>query len=73
MRRSGRLACLTHRQIEVLGLVATGQQSRHRSDLVISRRTVDAHLRSIFTRLGIESDPDGNQRVLAVLNWLGES
>ena len=40
------------------------------TDLVISRRTVDAHLRSIFTKLGIEADPDGNQRVLAALDWL---
>ncbi|WP_242497944.1 hypothetical protein [Nocardioides glacieisoli] len=38
---------------------------------MISRRTVDAHLRSIFAKLGLESDPDGNQRVLAVLNWIG--
>lgn len=74
MRGSGRLACLTHREIEVLGLVATGRSNPGiAADLVISRRTVDAHLRSIFTKLGIESDPDGNQRVLAVLNWLGES
>lgn len=74
MRRSGRLACLTHREIEVLGLVATGRSNPGiAADLVISRRTVDAHLRSIFTKLGIESAPDGNQRVLAVLNWLGES
>lgn len=74
MRGSGRLACLTHREIEVLGLVASGRSNPGiAADLVISRRTVDAHLRSIFTKLGIESDPDGNQRVLAVLNWLGES
>ena len=34
------------------------------------RRTIDAHLRSIFTKLGIEADPNGNQRVLAALDWL---
>lgn len=73
VRGSGRLECLTRREIEVLGLVACGRSNPGiAADLVISRRTVDAHLRSIFTKLGIESDPDGNQRVLAVLNWIGE-
>lgn len=72
MRGSGRLTALTNREIEVLGLVATGLSNAGiAADLVISRRTVDAHLRSIFTKLGIEADPEGNQRVLAVLNWLG--
>lgn len=72
VRGSGRLECLTHREIEVLGLVASGRSNPGiAADLVISRRTVDAHLRSIFAKLGLESDPDGNQRVLAVLNWIG--
>lgn len=74
MRASGRLQCLTEREREVLGLVATGRSNPGiATDLVISRRTVDAHLRSIFTKLGIESDPEGNQRVLAVLNWIAAS
>ncbi|WP_416952526.1 response regulator transcription factor [Nocardioides sp. T5] len=72
MRGSDRLRSLTNREVEVLGLVATGRSNPGiAADLVISRRTVDAHLRSIFTKLGIEADPDGNQRVLATLNWLG--
>lgn len=71
MRATGRLRCLTEREHEVLGLVATGRSNPGiASELVISRRTVDAHLRSIFTKLGIEADPNGNQRVLAVLNWI---
>lgn len=66
-----RLQSLTEREIEVLGLVASGRSNAGvATDLVISRRTVDAHLRSIFTKLGIEADPDGNQRVLAALDWL---
>jgi len=72
LRHSGaRLQGLTEREIEVLGLVASGRSNAGvATDLVISRRTVDAHLRSIFTKLGIEADPDGNQRVLAALDWL---
>ena len=66
-----RLQGLTEREVEVLGLVASGRSNAGvATDLVISRRTVDAHLRSIFTKLGIEADPDGNQRVLAALDWL---
>lgn len=72
MRGSDRLQSLTSREVEVLGLVATGRSNPGiAADLVISRRTVDAHLRSIFTKLGIEADPEGNQRVLATLDWLG--
>lgn len=74
LRQGVRLRELTDREIEVLGLVATGRSNAGiAADLVISRRTVDAHLRSIFTKLQIESAPDGNQRVLAVLNWLGDA
>lgn len=66
-----RLSGLTEREVEVLRLVASGRSNAGvATDLVISRRTVDAHLRSIFTKLGIETDPDGNQRVLAALDWL---
>lgn len=73
MRVGGRFECLTRRESEVLGLVATGRSNPGiAADLLISRRTVEAHLRSIFTKLGIEADPDGNQRVLAVLNWISE-
>ena len=55
-----RLQGLTEREVEVLGLVASGRNNAGvATDLVISRRTVDAHLRSIFTKLGIEADPDG--------------
>lgn len=69
-----RLEPLTAREVEVLRLVATGRSNAGlAADLVISRRTVDAHLRSIFTKLGIEADPNGNQRVLAALGWLRAS
>ncbi len=70
-RSSGRLADLTERETQVLGLVASGRSNAGiAAALVISRRTVDAHLRSIFAKLGLEADPDDNQRVLAALDWL---
>ncbi|MFT4167385.1 MAG: helix-turn-helix transcriptional regulator [Microlunatus sp.] len=70
-RSQDRLRSLTEREIEVLRLLASGRSNAGiAADLVISRRTVDAHLRSIFTKLGIEAAPDDNQRVLAALNWL---
>ncbi|MCI1747005.1 MAG: response regulator transcription factor [Acidipropionibacterium sp.] len=70
-RGDGRRARLTAREREVLRLVAAGRSNAGiASVLVISRRTVDAHLRSIFAKLGIEADADDNQRVLAALDWL---
>ena len=69
--RGGRVAGLTEREVEVLRLVASGRSNAGiAATLVISRRTVDAHLRSIFAKLGLEADPDDNQRVLAALRWL---
>lgn len=73
VRSSARLQQLTDRELEVLSLVAAGRSNAGiAEELVISRRTVDAHLRAIFTKLDIVAAPDGNQRVLAVLNWLAE-
>lgn len=71
IRHARRIAGLTEREVEVLRLVAQGRSNAGiAAELVISRRTVDAHLRSIFVKLGLESDPDDNQRVLAALTWL---
>jgi DNA-binding NarL/FixJ family response regulator len=49
-------AGLTSREVEVLGLVATGMtnaQVAHR--LFISPRTVQRHLNSVFHKLGVGS------------------
>lgn len=47
---------LTAREVQVLKLVATGKTNRViASELFISERTVAAHLRSIFTKLGLSS------------------
>ena len=45
---------LTPRQIEVLRLVARGMTNQEIAEtLFLSRRTVHAHLRSIFHKLGV--------------------
>jgi len=47
---------LTERELEVLQLLAQGFSNPQIADrLVVSRRTVDAHLRSIYAKLGVKS------------------
>jgi predicted ATPase/DNA-binding CsgD family transcriptional regulator len=49
-------AGLTSREVEVLGLVATGLTSAQvASELFLSTRTVDTHLTSIYHKLGVTS------------------
>jgi DNA-binding CsgD family transcriptional regulator len=47
---------LTRQELHIANLVATGATTRQvAAQLFLSPRTVDAHLRSIFTKLGITS------------------
>lgn len=49
-------ATLTGREIEVLGLVASGKTNRQiASDLAISEHTVARHLSNIFNKIGVSS------------------
>ena len=47
---------MTARELQLLKLVATGKTNRAiASELVISEKTVAAHVRSIFAKLGLSS------------------
>jgi len=62
---------LTDREREVLALMAEGRSNRAiGAALSLSEKTVEAHVRSIFTKLGLLPAPDENRRVLAVLAFL---
>jgi DNA-binding NarL/FixJ family response regulator len=73
-RRNGsdRLADLTARERELLGLIAEGQSNASiGARLFLSQKTVDTHVHSILHKLGLPATPDRNRRVLAVLAYLG--
>jgi DNA-binding NarL/FixJ family response regulator len=70
-RASDPIADLTDRERDVLGLMAEGRSNRAiGTSLSLSEKTVEAHVRAIFTKLGLLPAPDENRRVLAVLAFL---
>ena len=64
---------LTPREREVLGLMAEGLSNHGICDrLFLSPKTIETHVKSIFTKLGLVAPaPDDHRRVLAVLAFLG--
>jgi DNA-binding CsgD family transcriptional regulator len=65
------LAELTSRELEVLALLAEGRTDRGIAQaLYVSPKTVEAHVRSIFRKLGLPSETTENRRVHAVLAFL---
>jgi DNA-binding NarL/FixJ family response regulator len=65
------LRTLTAREREVLGLVAQGKTDRGvAAELFVTRKTVEAHVRSILAKLDLPSDASENRRVHAVLAFL---
>jgi DNA-binding NarL/FixJ family response regulator len=70
-RREDPLEELTPREGEVLTLVAEGRSNKAiASELFITERTVEAHVKQIFLKLGLADSPEHHRRVLAVLTFL---
>lgn len=68
-RNDGPLATLTHREREVLALMAEGYTNPTIAErLVVSEAAVRKHVGNIFAKLDL--DPDSDRRVSAVLTYL---
>jgi DNA-binding NarL/FixJ family response regulator len=66
-----RLADLTEREREVLGLMAEGRSNQAIADrLFVTSKTVEAHIASIFSKLELFPAGEDHRRVLAVLAFL---
>jgi DNA-binding NarL/FixJ family response regulator len=71
-RRDDPLASLTPRETDVLAQMAEGRTNAGIARrLYLTERTVETHVSSILTKLGLAGGPDDHRRVLAVLAYLG--
>jgi DNA-binding NarL/FixJ family response regulator len=62
---------LTGREKDVLELMAEGRTNQAiGKSLFLGERTVEAHIRSMFLKLGLRPEPEDHRRVLAVLTYL---
>jgi DNA-binding NarL/FixJ family response regulator len=62
---------LTPREREILGLMAEGRSNQAIADrLMLELKTVEGHVRAIFSKLGLEPAAEDHRRVLAVLAYL---
>ncbi len=62
---------LTDREREVLDLMAQGRSNGAIADEIhCSPKTLETHIRSIFTKLDLHDDPADHRRVAAVVRWL---
>ncbi len=70
---SSPLADLTPREREVLAEIAQGKSNTAIAEaLFLTRRAVEKHINSIFTKLGLGSADDVSKRVKATLMFLAE-
>jgi DNA-binding NarL/FixJ family response regulator len=62
---------LTRREGEVLALMAQGRSNHGIADaIVVTVAAVERHVTSIFSKLGLDPEPEDHRRVLAVLEYL---
>jgi len=67
------LARLTHRERDVLGLMAEGKNNAAvAASLFLTERAVEKHINSLFHKLGLSEEPNVHRRVMAVLTFLRE-
>ena len=70
-RPARKLAELTEREREVLALMAEGRSNKAIcAQLFLSPKTIEAHVKHIFQKLGLDESADDHRRVLAVLAYL---
>jgi len=72
-RASSALERLTPREREVLDQMAQGRNNAGIAQaLFLSERAVEKHINSLFSKLGLTSEPDVHRRVKAVLLYLAD-
>jgi DNA-binding NarL/FixJ family response regulator len=72
--RESPLAGLTPREREVLAELAEGKSNAAIAEsLVLTKRAVEKHVNSIFTKLGLAASEDVSKRVKATLMFLADS
>jgi DNA-binding NarL/FixJ family response regulator len=70
-RPAGGLDQLSERERDVLALMAEGRSNHAVAEgLFMSEKTVESHVRTIFTKLDLVPSGDDHRRVLAVLEYL---
>jgi DNA-binding NarL/FixJ family response regulator len=70
-RHTAELARLSEREQTVLQLIAEGRSNAGIGrQLFLSRKTVEAHVSAVLTKLDLSPETDANRRVLAALTWL---